>query len=114
MRDVMLRMSKHRGRKPVTRPTTYTMPDGTVVEVPATGPFPVGMLLPRHKGDRSEVYAGCGCAECQAVGFTATQRAEAAQGLYAVSQARVIADHATKEVRRRERPSTVLRRKAVA
>lgn len=114
MRDVMLRMSKSRGRKPVTRPATYTMQDGTVVDVPATGPFPVGRLLPTHQGVWGEVYAGCGCAECSSAGFTAGQRAEAAQGLYRASQARVIADHARKEVRRKERPTTVIRRKAVA
>lgn len=116
MRDVMRRMSKGKNGE-VRRPATYTMEDGTVVDVPAKGPFPVGQLLPRHKGVWGEVSPLCGCAECLAAGFTPAERQAAAEAVYQATQAKALAQHSKKAVaKRRARKAevkTVLRRRAV-
>lgn len=115
MRDVMRRMSKAKKGGDVTRPATYTMQDGTVVDVPATGPFPVGQLLPRHSGVWGEVTALCGCAECLAAGFTPAERQAAVQSAYEATQAKALAQYSKKATKRRAQNSevkTILRRKA--
>jgi hypothetical protein len=90
MRDSMARFNRgRRADKPAYRPATYTMPDGTVVAVPAKGPFPMGQLAPRHDGEWGVPNAGCHCPECEAAGFTPEQRADAARAMFEADQERV-------------------------